>query len=84
MQSFYAIIALIHVFSVVNIRRGPKNGLTPESLFSVVNIRRGPKNGLTPECDSGVKPFFGPLRMLTTEKRELTLYYGKISPFEPH
>ena len=25
-------IGLIHVFKVVNIRRGPKNGLTPESL----------------------------------------------------
>ena len=23
-------IGLIHVFEVVNIRRGPKNGLTPE------------------------------------------------------
>ena len=26
MQSFYAIIALIHIFSVVNIRRGPQYG----------------------------------------------------------
>ena len=26
----FIIIGLIHVFEVVNIRRGPKNGLTPE------------------------------------------------------
>ena len=50
MQSFYAIIGLIHVFSVINIRRGPQNGYHPCASHS------------------GVKPFFGPVRLLTASK----------------